>query len=194
MQNPSTPRNMGKRRIVIMGPPGGGKGTQSTFLSQHLGIPHVCTGDIMREVVKNAEASAPENVTNDQKMLSHYMKAGDLIPDELICSVIIEKLSGLDGYLLDGFPRNKKQAWIMDDMIDVVIYVNTDLKECVKRIRNRGQGREDDEEEVALKRIRIYQEQTLPAIEFCKKHQFYEINGNVGREDVQKQIKMIFDE
>lgn len=151
-------------RLVFLGPPGAGKGTQAQRIAQEYGIPHISTGDILRNAVKEG--------TELGKLAKSYMDKGELVPDEVIIGIIRERLSQPDvkekGFILDGFPRTLPQAEALDELLkelsmplDRVVYLNVDDEEIVKRLLARG--RADDTEEVIRNRLKVYREQTAPA-------------------------------
>lgn len=181
------------KKIIIMGPPGSGKGTQSAILSRHLKIPHISSGDMMREIVKTIEALPEEERNEMQVELLYNMKNGKLVKDEVICNLVLDKLKNTDGFILDGFPRNLKQAKLINQLAEVIIYINTDFNECIKRILNRGEGRVDDKLEIAEERIKIYSKETLPAINYFKnKWYFNEVDGNKEKHEITERILKIF--
>lgn len=126
-------------RMVLLGPPGAGKGTQGEMLSQDLGIPQIATGDILRKAV--AEGSDLGNQAQS------YMDAGDLVPDGIMVGIIRQRLQDPDaqnGYILDGFPRTVAQAEALDEMLsdigqglDAVIHIDVDKETLVKRLSGR---------------------------------------------------------
>lgn len=126
--------------LILLGPPGGGKGTQAKLLSEGLKAPHISTGDMLREAVKNQ--------TELGKEAKRIMETGELVPDDLINKVVEERLGKediKDGFILDGFPRTKAQAVALDDMlkknslsdIDLVIYFDTSLDVIIERLTGR---------------------------------------------------------
>jgi adenylate kinase len=177
-------------KMVLLGAPGSGKGTQAKRLCQELGLTLISTGDLLREAVRN---NTPLGVK-----AKGFMDAGKLVPDELVIGLIQEKLAGLKGgFLLDGFPRNLDQAKMLDQIAQVNLAVNLDVDEqiIVDRIVNRrsckqcnevyhlvakptkvaGQcdkcggelyQRTDDTENVVRERLRVYKERTLPLAKF----------------------------
>ena len=126
-------------RLVLLGPPGVGKGTQADLLSQRFGIPKVATGDLLREVANSG--------TELGRRIRGYLKAGELVPDEIMMELVQERLSQQDcerGFILDGFPRNVFQAQRLDEILasshtklDLVVELNADVEEIIQRLTNR---------------------------------------------------------
>ncbi|GAA4753719.1 adenylate kinase [Actinomycetospora chibensis] len=151
-------------RIVLVGPPGAGKGTQATRLAERLDAPHISTGDIFRENMKNE--------TELGKEAQRYVDAGDLVPDEVTVKMVKDRLAQPDaaeGFLLDGFPRNSAQAQeletVLDDLgqrLDAVLVFEVDDEELIKRLTSRG--RSDDTEETIRHRQEVYRSETEPLI------------------------------
>ena len=157
----------------MLGPPGAGKGTQAARLARALGIPHLSTGDMLRERVADD--------TELGRQAGAYMEAGDLVPDELVTAMVIDRLGRDDaacGYLLDGYPRNPVQAGALvdafgDEVLDLVILLEVDADELIQRLvlRGREQGRADDTEDVIRNRLAVYHEQTAPLVAYYESHQ-----------------------
>ena len=155
-------------RLVLVGPPGAGKGTQAEFISAHFAIPHISTGDIFRA---NLSAGTPLGLE-----AKGYMDKGDLVPDSLTTAMVKDRLQQGDvanGFLLDGFPRTTGQAEALDGILreintplDVVLEMQADEDEIVGRLLARG--RSDDSEEVIRHRLKVYAEQTAPIISYYK--------------------------
>lgn len=155
--------------LVLMGPPGSGKGTQAEVLASRLGIPAISTGDIFR-----AQVAAG---TDLGRKAQRYLDAGEYVPDELTNAMVRERLAAEDarsGFLLDGYPRTIEQVKVLDDLLaaqdrqlDAVVVLEVDRDELVQRLLNRAQleHRSDDTEEVIRRRLQIYTDQTLPLIE-----------------------------
>jgi adenylate kinase len=126
-------------KLILLGPPGAGKGTQSAVLSKKYGIPHISTGDMLRESVKNAEPLGLK--------AKAFMEKGELVPDEVVVGIVIERLKKPDtkkGFILDGFPRTVKQAESLDEAlryisskIDLAVYFATSEKVAVERLSGR---------------------------------------------------------
>ncbi|WP_159787469.1 adenylate kinase [Sodalinema gerasimenkoae] len=153
-------------RLIFLGPPGAGKGTQAQRVSQRLGIPHISTGDILRQAVA-------DQTPLGQKAKS-YMDRGDLVPDDLILGLVRERLQQDDaqsGWILDGFPRNLSQAQFLDTLLaeihqtcDRAVNFTVPDDEIVQRLVARG--RQDDKEETIRHRLMVYRQATAPLIEF----------------------------
>lgn len=166
-------------RLIFLGPPGAGKGTQAKALSGMCNVPHISTGDILRAAVKAK--------TELGQKAEGYMSAGELVPDDLILDLIRERLSENDtatGWLLDGFPRNVEQAEFLNKLLaeisqtcDVVINLEVPDDELVTRMLSRG--RADDKETVIRNRLEVYREQTEPLIDLYKgSGQLRSVDGN----------------
>jgi len=180
-------------RLVLVGPPGAGKGTQAQFLAAHYSIPHISTGDIFRA---NLKASTPLGL-----QAKGYMDAGQLVPDEVTNEMVKDRLTHDDtanGFLLDGFPRNTIQAEVLraylahkHTPLDAVLELSIANEIIIKRLSSRrtckdcgapaapdaascstcnGElyQREDDKEEVIAKRLAVYEEQTAPIVHFYR--------------------------
>jgi adenylate kinase len=155
-------------RLLIIGPPGAGKGTQSVLIAQKLEIPAISTGDIFRYNVKNE--------TDLGQKAKSYMDAGEYVPDSLTNELVRDRLGHDDagtGFLLDGYPRTKAQVDTLDEILaeqsvslDGVILLEANQDELVSRLANRAkeQGRTDDSEEVIRHRLDLYLEETAPLV------------------------------
>jgi adenylate kinase len=150
-------------RLLFIGPPGAGKGTQAGRVAEKLGIPHVSTGDMFRDHVARG--------TELGKKVEAIMAAGDYVPDEVTVAMLEERISQPDaeeGFILDGFPRTEAQVASLDrlleeDGLDIVVVFEVDENELIERLIARG--RADDNQETIRTRFRIYQEQTQPLID-----------------------------
>jgi adenylate kinase len=180
-------------RLILLGPPGAGKGTQATFVCERFGIPQISTGDMLRAAV---EAGTPVG-----KAASRVMEAGQLVSDDIIIGLVQERLIHPDcknGYLFDGFPRTIPQAEAMRNSavdLDCVLEIDVGTEEIIRRLSGRrvhpasGRNyhlvfnppkvpgkdditgepliqREDDREETIRKRLEVYQQQTRPLVEY----------------------------
>lgn len=155
-------------RLVLMGPPGAGKGTQAGFLAALLGVPHISTGDIFRA---NVSSGTPLGLE-----ARRYMDAGEYVPDDVTNAMVRDRLDASDcapGFLLDGYPRTVEQVGELDSMLrtsglklDAVVELVVDIDEVVGRLVRRAaeQGRSDDTEDVIRRRLEVYFEQTAPLI------------------------------
>ncbi len=153
-------------RIVLLGAPGSGKGTQAALLKDHFSIPHISTGVLLRKAVANA---TPLGV-----QAKELLDRGELVPDDVMVDLIRERLGKDDvrgGFILDGYPRTLAQAEALDRLlqelgqpVDEAVLIEVDPDQVVDRIAKRAaeEGRSDDNEEVVRKRLRIYEEQTAP--------------------------------
>ena len=156
-------------RLLLIGPPGAGKGTQAALLSEHLGIPAISTGDIFRYNVKNQTPLGVE--------AKGFMDRGEYVPDSLTNALVRDRLSHEDakaGFLLDGYPRTIDQVNELDSILadggkrlDVVVQLTADYEELARRLAGRAQieGRADDTPEVIRRRLDVYDEQTAPLID-----------------------------
>lgn len=153
-------------RLVLVGPPGAGKGTQAVALSEQLGVPHISTGDLFRAHVGQQTPLGQET--------KRYLDSGELVPDSVTNEMVRERLAEPDaaaGFLLDGFPRNTKQAEVLGQILsesglalDAVIQL--DVKEDVVVARLMSRGRTDDTEDVIRRRQQIYASETAPLLEY----------------------------
>ncbi|MFN8390909.1 MAG: adenylate kinase [Bdellovibrionota bacterium] len=177
-------------RVVFLGPPGAGKGTQAKMLSSDAKLAHISTGDMLRAAV--AEGS------DLGKRVQSIMDSGQLVPDDLIIDIIRERIAKPDataGYILDGFPRTVKQAEALTAMlakqgaaIDAVVSFELDETELLSRLANRrgAESRADDDVTVQKERLRVYKEQTEPLIEF------YGSRGALRKVDASGSVDQVF--
>jgi len=166
-------------RLIFLGPPGAGKGTQALKVAQHLQIPHISTGELLREAIAQQTDLGHQAQT--------YVETGELVPDDLIIAMMRERFGRTDtreGWILDGFPRNVLQAQALDRLLQIlqqpygqVIHFDVLTQELVKRMLARGRG--DDTEETICRRLEVYQEQTAPLLKFYQKRRCLTvIDGN----------------
>ena len=169
-------------RLIIMGPPGAGKGTQARFIAEHFGIPAISTGDIFRANVSAGTALGVE--------AQRYMDSGEYVPDKITNMMVRNRIDEKDadpGFLLDGYPRTLSQVEELDGMIaftghvlDAVVVLTVDQDEIVQRLLGRAEleGRADDTEDVIRRRQELYVEQTEPLIEvYRRRGLIVEIDG-----------------
>ena len=153
-------------RIVLLGPPGAGKGTQATKLAESLGVPQISTGDLFRHNI-----SAGTKLGLEAKQ---YLDAGDLVPASLTNALVDDRLNDSDvagGFILDGFPRSVEQAEALHDMLerrdlklDAVLEFRVPEDELVQRLE--GRGRADDTEDVIRNRMKVYRDETAPLLDY----------------------------
>ena len=176
--------------LILVGPPGAGKGTQADYLKEKFNLLHLSTGDILREEVSNN--------TELGVQAKKFMDSGELVTDELIIGMIknkIESTVNVEGFLFDGFPRTISQAEALDQMldssnksIDKVISLEVDDKTLIERLLARG--RSDDNEETIKNRLEVYKNQTLPIKDYYhSKNQLVEIKGDSSIEEVSSEIE-----
>ncbi len=152
-------------RLVLVGPPGAGKGTQAVRLAERLGVPHISTGDLFRA---NLSEMTPLGVE-----AKRYMDAGDLVPDSVTCGMVRARLDESDartGFILDGFPRTVPQAHALDAMLDDLgvaldAVVEFAVADEVVVGRLLGRGRSDDTEDVIRNRQKVYRDETAPLLD-----------------------------
>ena len=181
-------------RLLIVGPPGAGKGTQSARLTEQFGIPAIATGDIFRANIKNQTPLGVE--------VKAIVDAGDYVPDSLTNALVTHRLEeedALDGFLLDGYPRTLDQIAFLDDLLakrgqglDAVIQLVADQEEVVTRLRKRAieQGRTDDTEEAIRHRQEVYARETAPLIPvFRERGILIEVDGLGDIDEVSTRIR-----
>ncbi|MDQ3494736.1 MAG: adenylate kinase [Pseudomonadota bacterium] len=174
-------------RLVLLGPPGSGKGTQAGRLKTHLQVPHISTGDLLR-----AEVAAGSPLGREAKAV---MARGDLVSDEILLGMLEARFSRPDtrgGFILDGYPRNLAQAAALDGLLvrigqpmDVAVQLEVDNELLIDRLagRAREEGRADDNPGSVRKRLAIYDEQTAPVIDFYRQHGQLVVVDGVGTLD-----------
>jgi adenylate kinase len=170
-------------RIILIGPPGAGKGTQCQRLLDLLAVPHLSTGEMLRNAVRQA---TPEGVAARQ-----FMEQGQLVPDALIVGMVIKRLERADcrkGFLLDGFPRTLPQAATLDDLlerramsVDGVIELAVPRDELVRRMTARR--RADDNPEIFSKRIVSFEQQTAPLLDYYRRQKKLATIDGMGAAD-----------
>jgi adenylate kinase len=153
-------------RVVLLGPPGAGKGTQAVKLADKLGVPQISTGDLFRSNISDG--------TDLGLQAKRYLDAGDLVPSELTNALVDKRLDeadAADGFILDGYPRSVEQAEALtrmlaarDTKLDAVVEFRVSEEELLKRLKDRG--RADDTEEVIHNRMKVYRDETAPLLEY----------------------------
>jgi adenylate kinase len=185
---------MTPRRLLLLGPPGAGKGTQAQRLVAKLGVPQVSTGDMLRAAVVAASEVGQQ--------AKSYMDRGELVPDAVVIGVAEERLRQPDavaGFVLDGFPRTAAQARALDALLaklgrelQRVVSIGVDDEVLVERLvrRSRLEGRSDDTPETVRNRMRVYREQTAPLIDHYRaRNLLVEVDGRGSVEEVERRIQ-----
>jgi adenylate kinase len=181
-------------RIVLLGAPGSGKGTQAALLVNELDLPHISSGELLRTAAKaGTELGLKAKFVIDR---------GELVSDDIMLGLIEERLSRPDveaGFILDGYPRNIVQAGALDELlnrleqpVDEALQIDLDVEMAVNRITRRAakEGRSDDTEEVARNRMKIYSVQTAPVVDYyARKGLLSRILGDGTAEEVFQRIK-----
>ncbi len=174
-------------RLVLLGAPGSGKGTQATRLKDHLQVPHISTGDLLR-----GEVAAGSTLGLAAKEI---MARGDLVSDAILLGMLEARFSRPDtdnGFILDGYPRNLAQASALGDLlarigqpIDCAVQLDVDSELLVERIagRAKAEGRADDNPESVRKRLDIYAQQTAPVVEYYRQHEMLTVIDGIGTLD-----------
>ena len=181
-------------RIVFIGPPGSGKGTQAKRLIEHLSIVHLSTGDMLRQ--------ARADGTELGRQAAKHMDSGKLVPDELVVGIVVERIGQPDcqsGCLFDGFPRTINQAESLDaelekrgTPVDMVLELAVDPEELTRRMLKRAEieGRSDDTPETIANRMKVYQEQTSRLLDhYRRRGKLVSIDGAGTPEEVFERIR-----
>ena len=171
-------------RLVLLGAPGSGKGTQAARLKAALGVPHISTGDMLRAAVAAGSAMG--------RKAKAVMDAGQLVSDDILLGMLEERLAQADatnGFILDGYPRNLAQAAALDQLLtklgqplDAVVKLEVPNEAIISRceIRFKAEGRADDNPDTVRKRLAIYAEQTAPVADFYARHGKLQVVDGVG--------------
>jgi adenylate kinase len=185
-------------RLIIMGPPGAGKGTQASFIGERYGVPAISTGDIFRANVSQGTPLGLE--------AQRFMDAGEYVPDEVTNRMVRNRLAEDDartGFLLDGYPRTLAQVEELDSMIadsghalDAVVVLTVDAEEIVQRLLQRAliDGRADDTEDVIRRRQEVYAEQTQPLLGvYRERGLLLEVDGMGEVDEVTSRVVEVLD-
>ncbi|HII51297.1 MAG TPA: adenylate kinase [Halobacteriales archaeon] len=204
-------------KIVLLGPPGAGKGTQGSLISEYFGIAHITTGNALR---------INRDLETELGTPGSFIDRGELVPDSIVNEIVEVEIKKASGFVLDGYPRNRKQAEYLSTIseIDKIIYLDVASEELIKRLSGRrvcsscGENyhiefrppkkngkcdlcsselvqRSDDQEETILNRLRVFSEHTEPVLEYyINREGFVRIEGRDNPEDVWESIRKIFEE
>ena len=180
-------------RLVLLGAPGSGKGTQATRLREHLQVPHISTGDLLRAAVKAG--------TELGRQAKAVMESGGLVSDEIVLGMLEERLTAGDtgnGFVLDGYPRNLAQANALDALLarlgqpaDIAVQLDVDTELLITRLAGRAQaeGRADDSPDAVRHRLQVYNEATAPVVDFYRNTgRLACVDGVGGMEEVFQRI------
>ena len=166
-----------KKKLLFIGPPGAGKGTQANLFCSKYGLDHLSTGDLLRDEVSSGSDLGLQ--------ASEIMNKGELVSDELVLSIVEGRLDNIKkGWLLDGFPRNVNQANALKNLLEKINHpleavISIQIADDVLIKRLLARGREDDNEEVIVNRLKVYREKTSPLIDlYTKQGLLVEIDGN----------------
>ncbi len=179
-------------RLIFLGPPGAGKGTQAQTLATYLNIPHISTGEILRQAMKE---QTPLGIK-----AQNYVNSGELVPDQLVQDLVQERLNQSDaqsGWILDGFPRKVTQAAFLEELLQKSHQsgervVNLDAPDEVVVARLLARGRKDDSEEVIRRRLEVYRAETAPLIDYYRDRQrLLNVNGNQSQEEVTSELHQV---
>jgi adenylate kinase len=204
---------MSQPKILLLGPPGAGKGTQSSNIVERFDVEHVTTGDALRSN-KGMDIS---HLDTEYDTPGEYMDRGELVPDAVVNEIVKTALESAEGFVLDGYPRNLDQAEYLADItdLDVVLSLTVPREELVRRLTGRrvdpetGDNyhaefdmpendeiadrlvqRDDDTEETVRERLRVFDENTKPVIEFYGDHEgFVEVDGEGSPDEVWQQVE-----
>ena len=204
---------MAQPRILILGAPGAGKGTQSAKITEEFDVEHITTGDALR-ANKDMDISEMDTEYDTPR---EYMDQGELVPDDVVNAIVDEALSQAGGFVLDGYPRNIEQAEELEEMteLDIVLYLDVGEDELVHRLTGRRmdpetgdiyhveynppedpdvearlEQRDDDTEETVKERLRVFRENTEPVIEhYEEKGSLERVNGEQAPEEVWEDVK-----
>jgi adenylate kinase len=214
---PGELRGMSAPHLIIMGPPGAGKGTQSQRIAGEYDVEHLTTGDVLRS---NKEMDI-SHLGLEHDTPGEYMDAGDLVPDEVVNEIVTSALADADGYVLDGYPRNMSQVEFLADAtdVDLVLYVDVSEDELVRRLTGRRvcedcgtnfhvefdepeepgvcddcggdlYQREDDQEDVVRNRIQVYEDNTAPVVDHYRDEGLlYRDDGEGDPDDVWEDVQ-----
>ncbi len=183
-------------RVIMLGPPGSGKGTQGERIASRYGVPHLSSGELFRdEVARQTEAG---------KTLRRYLDAGDLVPDDLVLSLVMDRVLAAEadgGFVLDGFPRTLPQAQAAARVAreanmsaQAVLYLEVPAEVLSERLADRGEGRADDTAQVARHRLEVYTEHTRPLVDYyTQRGVIVRIDASLPVDEVSEEIFAVLD-
>ncbi len=179
--------------IILLGPPGAGKGTQAARLAEALSVPHISTGAILRKAV--------EEGTELGRAAREIMEAGGLVSDRIVTGIVEERLAAADcgrGFILDGYPRNESQATALDEVLERlgaigrILNIAVSHQELMARVRERRQqdGREDDKEDAFRRRLDVYETETQPLLDYYQ-DRVMPVCGLGSREEIYDRVMTV---
>jgi len=184
--------------LILFGPPGSGKGTQSSRIAEKYNLVHTSTGDIFRREIRNGSPLGLK--------VQSIIEKGELVPDDLLVDILrsaLQRAAGINGFVLDGYPRTIRQAEDLDmllketgESLSLVLALDVDEEEVVTRLLKRAQleGRKDDTEEVIRNRMKVYHSQTRPLTEYYHKQgKFLSVRGIGTIDDIFTEICKVID-
>uniref|UniRef100_A0A0E0DVN3 UMP-CMP kinase n=1 Tax=Oryza meridionalis TaxID=40149 RepID=A0A0E0DVN3_9ORYZ len=177
--------------VFVIGGPGSGKGTQCAKIVKQFGFTHLSAGDLLREEAKYD--------TEQGTMIKNLMNEGKLVSSDLIVKLLFKAMreSGNDKFLVDGFPRNEENRHAYENIIHIepefLLFIDCSKEEMERRILNRNQGRDDDNIDTIRRRFDVFQQQTLPVIQYYEKRgELRKVDGNRQVDEVFEDVKAIF--
>jgi adenylate kinase len=176
---PGQPATARSTRVLLIGAPGAGKGTQAEEISRRFGLTHISSGDLLRKHMAEGTATG--------RAVRSYVERGDLVPDAVIMDMLYKPVmaaSASGGYVLDGFPRTVEQAKAAYEVagelgvaVQIAVHIDVPAEELVRRLLARGRG-SDDSEEVIAHRIKVYEERTMPMLDYyAERERLVTVNG-----------------
>ncbi|GJN29906.1 hypothetical protein PR202_gb18169 [Eleusine coracana subsp. coracana] len=179
--------------VFVLGGPGSGKGTQCSKIASQFGFTHLSAGELLREEAKSD--------TEQGIMIKNLMHQGKLVPSEIIVTLLLKAMlqSGSDRFLVDGFPRNEENRQAYEKIINIepefILFIDCPKEELERRILSRNQGRDDDNIDTIRRRFEVFQEATLPVVQYYEKRgKLRRVDGAKSPDEVFKDVKAIFEQ